>query len=340
MGGSEKACVRMANALCDRYKVTICTYFDNGELKKELDPRIEVKAVFPKFVRGAARLAHIPPKLAYRCFVRGCYDIEIAVGDGLESHIISGSPNPNKYSWIHINLGNSGTRYSEKAVQKYRAFKKIICVSEVNKNAFVSEMGDEYDIAVAYTPISRKEIIEKAGNIEKRKKNSFICVGRLETVKGFDNLIIAAEKLRDKEFEIHIYGDGTQREYLGNLIQEKNLQNKVFLEGMSSNPYPEIKRADALICPSRNESFGFSVVEAMILRTPVISTRCGGTEEIIENPEQGILCENSVDGLVHGMKQFMEGTYKVDIQKAYEKACIFDLDQCVDAFCNVIEDKE
>ena len=50
-----------------------------------------------------------------------------------------------------------------------------------------------------------------------------------------------------------------------------------------------LRAADVFVSPSRFETFGMAVVEAMALGTPVIATAAGGPAEIIQNGRNGIL---------------------------------------------------
>ena len=340
MGGSEKACVRMANALTDRYDVTICTVFGNAGLESEVSEKVHLISKFPQFIRGFAKIVYrLKPKRAYRFLVKDDYDIEIAVGDGLESFVISGSPNPNKFSWVHINLGQNGTKRSQESIAKFNAFKKIICVSESNKQAFVKEIGLEDTIVVAYTPIDIAQIQKLADKQEIIfKKKTFVSVGRLEKVKGYDRLIVAVSSLQQKVFQVIIIGDGTQRNELQKKIAENNLSDRVTLLGSMDNPYPYIKAADALICSSYEESFGFTLVEAMCLRTPVITTKCGGVQDIIKKSEQGLICDNSVEGIKEGINRFLKDESEINTEEAYDRATVFNVENCVDAFCRIIDD--
>ena len=339
MGGSEKACVRMANSLVDLYDVTICTVFGSAGLEQEVSEKINIVHKFPRFIRGFAKIVYfLKPAKAYKYLVNGNYDIEVAVGDGLESFVISGSPNPNKYSWIHINLGENGTKRNDKSIKRYNSFKKIICVSESNRNAFIREMGFENKATVVYTPCDIEEIQNKAKEYDVEfSRKTLLSVGRLETVKGFDRLINAVSMISNKDFELVIIGDGTQRTVLQNKINRVGLSGRIKLIGEKQNPYPYIKSADALICSSAEESFGFTLVEAMALRTPVISTKCGGVEEIIQDETQGLLCDNSVDGIKTGIELFLNNEHHIDLNKAENRAKSFDVRNCVNRFIEIID---
>lgn len=334
MGGSERACVRMANALCEKHDVTIITMWGRAGLEREVDSRVRLIHKFPRYIRGIANISgRVKPEIIHRFYIADIYDAEIAVGDGLESHVVSGSLNPNKYSWIHINLGNNGTKRSERSIKRYRQFKKIICVSEENKRCFEKEMGSSFPTIVAYTPVDTKKILELAEKPGEVPFNTFVAVGRLEKVKGYERLI---EAMKTVDAKLYIYGDGTKRIELLNLIRSLKLGDRVFLQGTISNPYPYIKAAKALICSSYEESFGFAALEAMLLKTPVLSTKCGGVEEIISKPEYGLICDNSLDGLTAGLKKLINGDNTVDVEKAYMRALDFSVEHCLERFEKII----
>lgn len=56
------------------------------------------------------------------------------------------------------------------------------------------------------------------------------------------------------------------------------------------------------VIPSDFETFGLQMVEAISLGRPVVSTKCGGPQDILRDPRLGILCEkNSADELSEAM---------------------------------------
>ena len=54
------------------------------------------------------------------------------------------------------------------------------------------------------------------------------------------------------------------------------------------------------ILPSREESFSLAVLSAMAVGTPLITTRVGGTGELVEHGENGVLCPADDVGALGG----------------------------------------
>lgn len=110
--------------------------------------------------------------------------------------------------------------------------------------------------------------------------------------KGVDILIKAVSLLKDMDMTFHIGGAGKYLSTFRDMAKELDVAGKCIF-------YGEIKpesiqdfysKLDFYILPSRDETFGVVVVEAMACGLPVIATRCGGPEEIITK-ETGILIE-------------------------------------------------
>jgi len=66
-------------------------------------------------------------------------------------------------------------------------------------------------------------------------------------------------------------------------------------------------QCDVWLCCSTLEGFGLTVLEAMACRTPVVSTKCGGPEDIITDGVNGYLCEvGDVSSLVLAVQKVLD----------------------------------
>lgn len=131
--------------------------------------------------------------------------------------------------------------------------------------------------------------VVKTSNTEKFK---IISVGRDHWVKGYHYAIDSCKFLNEKgfNFEYQIIGAKGSEE-LEFLIQSNHLKNKVKLT--DKKPFNEVqqllKNADLLLLPSVEEGVANVVLEGMQLGTLVLSTNCGGMEEVIENGKNGFI---------------------------------------------------
>jgi glycosyltransferase involved in cell wall biosynthesis len=126
-------------------------------------------------------------------------------------------------------------------------------------------------------------------------------------------------------FELHIIGEGADKENLIKLATNLNLMNKhVFFFNYMPNEkvYEKISASSFLIVNSRYETFSVVAAEALACGVPVLTTRCGGPEEFI-NEENGMVIEtDDQDQLVRGINWMIQNYQLFDAEKlrSYAKA--------------------
>lgn len=120
----------------------------------------------------------------------------------------------------------------------------------------------------------------------------FLGIGHLTARKGFHVLVEAFAKAfsNNPGVYLEIGGDGPERERLQRLCHSLGIENRVRLLGALSRTQVReaMWRANAFVLPSLVETFGVVLIEALATGLPVVSTYCGGPEEIV-SPEVGIL---------------------------------------------------
>ncbi len=114
-----------------------------------------------------------------------------------------------------------------------------------------------------------------------------VSVGRLDHRKGQHILIRALKLLGDQgripELQLHLYGKGEDENKLRQMVTDLGLEHQVQFHGFDINPLPKVKRADLYCLSSLNEGMPNALVEAVICRTPTISSDCpSGPSEILQ----------------------------------------------------------
>jgi glycosyltransferase involved in cell wall biosynthesis len=114
--------------------------------------------------------------------------------------------------------------------------------------------------------------------------------------KGLDLLLNACSGL-PVDFNLKIGGGGRHLDYYKEMAGKLGIENKcLFTDEVPVNDTPDFYRGlNMFVLPSRYETFGIVLVEAMAAGLPVISTRCGGPEEIV-NERSGLLVESDNSG--------------------------------------------
>lgn len=191
-----------------------------------------------------------------------------------------------------------------------RYFKKldhIVTVSEecarVLKKNFARYSSK---VQVMHNIISEKTINKMAEEriVLSSNPNTFVSVGRLNHLKGFDIAIEACKLLVEDgySFKWYVIGEGEERTNLERLIKEFGVENHFILLGLKKNPYPYIRAADIYIQPSRFEGKSIALDEAKILKKPIITTNFSTVKDQITNKTNGLIVEMDAFAIFEGIK--------------------------------------
>lgn len=149
------------------------------------------------------------------------------------------------------------------------------------------------------------ETIHKYAN----KIENFINVGRLDKEKNQEVLIRAFEKVVSKHpnAKLTIYGRGPLKTNLENLVVELNLQNSVFFIERSNEMNNTYNQYDSFVLSSNFEGMPNSLLEAMAVGLPSISTNCDtGPSDIIYEDNGLLVNVNDCDELANAMNFYIE----------------------------------
>lgn len=127
----------------------------------------------------------------------------------------------------------------------------------------------------------------------------FVFVGFLADCKNLPLLLEAFTRVlaRLPAARLSLVGSGSPQaeSELRQMVENLRLSDSVEFTGFQDRVAVArilSEEADFLVLSSHSESFGCVVTEAMACGLPVISTRCGGPEDVITEPWLGRLCEN------------------------------------------------
>ncbi|GIW78392.1 MAG: hypothetical protein KatS3mg105_0199 [Gemmatales bacterium] len=134
-------------------------------------------------------------------------------------------------------------------------------------------------------------------------------VGLFEPVKNLPVLIDAFARLRRRlpKATLSLVGEGPLYPSIQKQITRLRLDSAVRLLGRLDREQTARflrEECDVLVLPSRSETFGVVLIEALASGKPVVASRCGGPESIVTDPRLGTLCQpNDVRALYHCLLQ-------------------------------------
>lgn len=214
---------------------------------------------------------------------------------------------------------------------------------------FLKELNDKFNANFSLFPILSETKKFKYKKIYKEKEYfDIVTVGNLKRSKGHRDSINAFEKaFKDKKARLFIIGDGYDKKYLENMIKEKSLKNKVFLEGFKNLEYISKKylESDIFLLSSHKETFGKVVIEALFSGLPVVVTNCRGPEQFI-NKDNGLIAKTKdINDISNSLLEMYENIDLYDrekISKEIEKKYSLDLltKKLIDEYKQIIYSKK
>jgi len=119
-------------------------------------------------------------------------------------------------------------------------------------------------------------------------------------------------------------GEGPDLTHARQQLIELGLANDVHFLGKQEDVAEVISMADVMLLPSEKESFGLVALEAMACGVPVVASTAGGLPEVVEDGENGFLCEvGDVENMAKRTLQLLqdETLYQRLSKSGIERSC-------------------
>ena len=357
MGGVEKVMLSLLNNLDkEKFDMTVLLSLNQGELRNEFPHH--VRKIY--LVDGKEDLSTNPvlqkvqllqrkwklekfrknPEKIDREILKNEFDVEIAMTyNDFEPVLNSSNKNSKKIGWFHSEIDLPKLQpLVPQILEQFPQFDHMVYCSEkimqIMHRSYPNLKYPPESVIINAVPVDeiRKKSEEKIPDFKDRP--AFVSVGRLHSRKGFHKLMDAHHRLLKEGFghSVVIIGHGEELPNL--LIQQKKLgvEETFILADNKMNPYPYIKNADFFIMPSESEAWPLVISEALILQKPIIATRVGDVELMIEDDKTGHLIRYDTSEIYEAMKKFLTDETFVQnikenliyIDKQFDNQKIFD----------------
>lgn len=144
------------------------------------------------------------------------------------------------------------------------------------------------------------------------------ALGNIRSSKRYDLLIEAVSKVNQSGLDIAVViaGDpkASLKAKLNESIAKLGITNIHFVGFIDDTP-DYLQNLDGFVLTSDAEGFSISTIEAMATGLPVIATKCGGPEEIIQNNKQATLVEINAEAICQAIIQTVKAYQPADINK-------------------------
>ncbi|MDO4535774.1 MAG: glycosyltransferase [Clostridium perfringens] len=142
-----------------------------------------------------------------------------------------------------------------------------------------------------------------------------LYLSRLDKEKGTDLLLKALANVKGN-WELIVLGDGSLSLSLKKLAYTLGISNKISWLGWQEDPWSKVYDASLTVISSPSEGFSLSTAESLARGIPVVSSRCGGPEDMIQDGINGWLYDvNNINMLSKILNNIVNKTYKLPSQE-------------------------
>lgn len=250
-------------------------------------------------------------KLAYeakRYFNGKHYDVAVSYVQGYPAELIATHVEADRKILFYHSSTDEVHSVHERILPCYDTVVAVNCVVRDMLAETYPGVADRLDVLENYVDAEAvREAAEAHTMLPHTEKTCLCSCGRMSPVKGFDLAVEAARILKEKgvPFVWYLVGDGPLRSELEDQVRTYGLEDQVVFAGMQSNPYPWIAGCDIYVQPSYEEAHPLTVMEALILCRPVVTTATTGGRHMVLQERYGLVVDINAAGLADGVERMV-----------------------------------
>jgi glycosyltransferase involved in cell wall biosynthesis len=200
--------------------------------------------------------------------------------------------------------GSDVPGYSDRFSFLYSFIRPIVRAIWRRASAVISNSQGLKDLALRTNSHQAIEIIQNGVDIEhfiprakefsKNANTIHLTLGasRVTDRKGINYLIEAIHLLKNEyDFSLKVIGDGNAKTQLEQMVSEYGLKKQITFSGRipREETLGYYQEADIFVLPSLNEGMSNAMLEALACGLPIITTKTGGAEELMQEGVNGLL---------------------------------------------------
>lgn len=169
-----------------------------------------------------------------------------------------------------------------------------VIANSAHTAAFIQRLVPKVKPTIIYRGIERQALDNIAPALREttpRSGTRILYLGRLIASKGVSDLLVSVSRLTHPSLEVVIAGHGPDSQHLKKLAEELGINHFVRFKRPASwtDAIALLKSCDIVVNPSYTEGLPTTVIEAALCQKAIIATDVGGTSEIIQHNQSGLL---------------------------------------------------
>lgn len=324
-GGAEKVISILANFYAKKGWIVTIVMVLNNKVVYELDDRIQIISIAREnktrinnllyWIKKIKRIIKIIKPNYIVSFV--CrINILVLIAKALSGHkcktIISERNDPR--------FDGRGKLACFLANRLYPKADSLICQSIQEKNFFSKKVQKK--AVIIFNPVVLKVSPTPFG----LKTHTIINAARLEPSKNQMMLIEAFSEIvsenKCNNFILEIYGSGSLKDNLIERVKELNMSKHIFIKDSILDVQQKITDSSIFCLTSNYEGMSNSLMEALLLGTPSISTQVSGSCDLIFNGKNGFII--SVGSKEQLKEKIIELIHNEPLRQQMHEFCLSD----------------
>ncbi len=304
VGGAEQFAAMLTSKLCSRTDYTFQVFANRWQTVQDTVRFEKIPILtFPKFMTSLSFAWYVQRRLQSASFDLVHSHERIFSADLYTIHGI-----PHRY-WIRfirqkkmMSLYDLATAWVERKMVYEGGCHKFIAVSELTKSIFLEEYPIDPDrVAVIHPGVDLSDPVEDKGvtrNVVRQELNLFpedlvmMFASMNFELKGLDEVIGALAGF-SSNLKLIVAGKGDIQKY-ETLARRAGVRDKIIFTGVvNKKRLNDLYRAsDLYLMPSKFDTFGMVVLEAMAAGLPVIVSDRVGAKDLIEEGKNGFILDS------------------------------------------------